>query len=173
MLFPAEDYDMRAIWQAEDNIRSLKSLLLFGMRGMAAYAYHARVLGYEQEEVYSFLQKGLQALQQDLVMEQLLPLVLECGQVNLGCMAMLDEANTTTFGKPEPTAVSFTIEPGPFIVVTGHDLYDLHQLLEQTKDKGVAVYTHGEMLPAHAYPALKAYPHLKGHFGTAWAKSAD
>ena len=164
----AEDYDMRAIWQAEDTIRSLKSLLLFGMRGMAAYAYHARVLGYEQEEVYSFLQKGLQALQQDLVMEQLLPLVLECGQVNLGCMAMLDEANTTTFGNPEPTSVSFTIEPGPFIVVTGHDLYDLRQLLEKTKDKGVAVYTHGEMLPAHAYPALKAYPHLKGHFGTAW-----
>lgn len=85
-----------------------------------------------------------------------------------GLCAMLDEANSHNLRQTEPTAVSFTIEPGPFIVVTGHDLYDLHQLLEQTKDKGVAVYTHGEMLPAHAYPALKAYPHLKGHFGTAW-----
>ena len=164
----AVDYDMQRIWQADDNIRSLKSLLLFGMRGVAAYAYHANVLGYEDETIYAFLLKGLRALAQELTMEQLLPLALECGQVNLTCMALLDQANTATFGNPEPTTVSFTVEPGPFIIVTGHDLYDLQQLLEQTKGKGVAVYTHGEMLPAHAYPALKAYPHLKGHFGTAW-----
>lgn len=163
-----DQYDMQSIWQAEDNIRSLKSLLLFGMRGMAAYAYHAQVLNYEDESIYQFLLKGLAALQQDLSMDQLLPLVLECGEVNLTCMALLDQANTATFGVPEPTTVSFTVEPGPFIVVTGHDLYDLKQLLEQTKDKGIDIYTHGEMLPAHAYPALKAYPHLKGHFGTAW-----
>ena len=101
-------------------------------------------------------------------MEELLPEVLKLGEVNLRCMALLDRANTETYGTPEPTKVSMQIDAGPFIVVTGHDLKDLQLLLEQTKDKGIAVYTHGEMLPAHAYPKLKAYPHLKGNFGTAW-----
>ena len=104
----------------------------------------------------------------DLTMEELLPEVLKLGEVNLRCMALLDRANTETYGTPEPTKVSMQIDAGPFIVVTGHDLKDLQLLLEQTKDKGIAVYTHGEMLPAHAYPKLKAYPHLKGNFGTAW-----
>ncbi|MFR6157410.1 MAG: hydroxylamine reductase, partial [Coprococcus sp.] len=93
---------------------------------------------------------------------------MEVGEVNLKCMALLDKANTETYGTPEPTTVPLTVEKGPFIVVTGHDLYDLKQLLEQTKDKGINIYTHGEMLPAHAYPELKKYPHLKGNFGTAW-----
>ncbi len=104
----------------------------------------------------------------DLDMQDLLPGVLEGGAVNLKCMELLDRANTKTFGTPVPTKVPLTVEKGPFIVITGHDLYDLKLLLEQTKDKGINSYTHGEMLPAHAYPLLKQYPHLKGNFGTAW-----
>ncbi|NLA87504.1 MAG: hydroxylamine reductase, partial [Clostridiales bacterium] len=104
----------------------------------------------------------------DATMDELLPLTMEVGQVNLKCMEMLDKANTATYGTPVPTTVPLTIEKGPFIVITGHVLYDLQQLLEQTKDTGINIYTHGEMLPAHAYPKLKAHPHLKGNFGTAW-----
>ena len=101
-------------------------------------------------------------------MDELLPIVLEVGEINLKCMALLDKANTETYGTPAPTEVPLKVEKGPFIVITGHDLYDLKQLLEQTKDKGINIYTHGEMLPAHAYPELKKYSHLKGNFGTAW-----
>ncbi|OAD87612.1 putative hydroxylamine reductase, partial [Clostridiales bacterium KLE1615] len=97
-----------------------------------------------------------------------LPIVMEVGRFNLTCMELLDRANTKTFGDPVPVSVSLTVEKGPFIVVTGHDLEDIKQLLEQTKDKGINIYTHGEILPAHAYPELKKYPHLKGNFGTAW-----
>ena len=163
------DYDIQKLWTADEDIRSLKSLILFGIRGVAAYAYHAAVLGYRDETVHKFLYKALFAIgMDDWGMEELLPIVLEVGEVNLRCMAMLDRANTETFGHPEPTAVSLTVEKGPFIVITGHDLYDLKRLLEQTQGKGVNVYTHGELLPAHAYPELKKFPHLKGNFGTAW-----
>jgi hydroxylamine reductase len=163
-----EDFDMRTVWDADEDIRSLKSLILFGLRGMAAYAYHAYVLGYESEEIMSFMYKALDAISQDYGMEELLPLVMETGKVNLACMELLDRANTETYGTPQPTTVPLTIEKGPFIVITGHDLYDLKLLLEQTKGKGINIYTHGEMLPAHGYPKLKEYPHLKGNFGTAW-----
>ena len=164
-----DDYDMQKLWTAQEDIRSLKSLILFGIRGVAAYAYHAAVLGYRDETIHKFLYKALFAIgMDDWGMEELLPIVLEVGEVNLKCMAMLDRANTETFGHPEPTSVSLTVEKGPFIVITGHDLYDLKRLLEQTEGKGVNVYTHGELLPAHAYPELKKYPHLKGNFGTAW-----
>ncbi len=163
-----DDYDMEKIWTAQEDIRSLKSLILFGIRGVAAYAYHAMVLGYESEEVNAFLRKALFILAEDWGMDQLLPIVLEVGEKNLVCMELLERANTETYGNPEPTTVSLKVEKGPFIVVTGHDLYDLKQLLEQTKDKGINVYTHGEMLPAHGYPELKKYTHLKGNFGTAW-----
>ena len=101
-------------------------------------------------------------------MEPLLPIVMEVGEVNLKCMALLDAANTQTYGSPRPTEVSLTVEKGPFIIISGHDLRDLDRLLKQTEGKGVNVYTHGEMLPAHGYPELKKYPHLKGNFGTAW-----
>ena len=163
-----EDYDMNQIWEANEDIRSLKSLILFGLRGMGAYAYHALVLGYQDDEVDHFFYKGLFSLSQDWGMEELLPIVMELGAVNLKCMALLDQANTETYGTPIPTTVSLTIEKGPFIVITGHDLLDLEALLKQTEGKGISIYTHGEMLPAHAYPELKKYPHLKGHFGTAW-----
>ena len=162
------DYDVQQIWSANEDIRSLKSLILFGMRGMAAYAYHALMLGKTDAAVQSFFIKGLTALGEDSDMDTLLPLVLETGKVNLACMALLDEANTTAYGTPTPTTVLLTIEKGPFIVITGHDLKDLELLLLQTDGKGINIYTHGEMLPAHAYPLLKKHPQLKGNFGTAW-----
>lgn len=161
-------YDMQHIWNADEDIRSLKSLILFGMRGMAAYAYHALMLGKTDTTVNAFFVKGLTALSEDSDMNTLLPLVLETGKVNLTCMAMLDEANTSAYGMPVPTTVPLTIEKGPFIVITGHDLKDLELLLQQTDGKGINIYTHGEMLPAHAYPLLKKHPQLKGNFGTAW-----
>ena len=165
---PAADYDMNQVWDADEDIRSLKSLILFGMRGMAAYAYHALMLGKSSDEVGAFFVKGLSALAEDWGMDKLLPIVMETGKVNLSCMALLDEANTSTYGTPVPTTVPLTVEKGPFIVVTGHDLKDLELLLKQTEGKGINIYTHGEMLPAHAYPELKKYKHLKGNFGTAW-----
>lgn len=174
LLSPAENngkiacYDMKELWNADEDIRSLKSLILFGLRGMAAYAYHAMVLGYSDEEVNAFFYEGLAAVGEDRDMEQLLPLVLKVGEVNLKCMALLDQANTEAYGNPAPTTVPLKVEKGPFIVITGHDLKDLQLLLEQTDGKGINIYTNGEMLPAHAYPKLKAYPHLKGNFGTAW-----
>ncbi len=162
------DYDMNRIWNAPEDIRSLKSLILFGLRGMAAYAYHAMALGYSNDAVNLFFYEGMAALEKDWGMEQLLPMVLKVGEINFKCMELLDKANTETYGAPAPVTVSTKVEKGPFIVITGHDLRDLQLLLEQTKDKGVNIYTNGEMLPAHAYPKLKAYPHLKGNFGTAW-----
>lgn len=163
-----DDFDLRSVWEGDEDIRSLKSLILFGIRGIAAYAYHAAVLGYTDKAVNQFFYKALFAIGMDWDMDELLPVVLETGEINLRCMAMLDQANTETYGVPTPTEVSLTVEKGPFIVISGHDLYDLKQLLEQTKDRGINIYTHGEMLPAHAYPELKKYPHLKGNFGTAW-----
>ena len=164
-----DDYDMNNLWIADEDIRSLKSLILFGIRGVAAYAYHALILGYEDNQINTFLHKALFTIgMESLTIEDLLPIVMQVGEINLKCMELLDKANTETFGNPIPTEVSLTIEKGPFIVISGHDLYDLKLLLEQTNGKGINVYTHGEMLPAHAYPELKKYKHLKGNFGTAW-----
>ena len=163
-----DDYDMALLWNADEDIRSLKSLILFGIRGMAAYAYHAAVLNYSDAEVNAFFYKALRAVGDPWDMAGLLPVVMEVGAVNLKCMALLDQANTESFGHPVPVEVPLTVEKGPFIVITGHDLYDLKLLLQQTEGKGINVYTHGEMLPAHAYPELKKYSHLKGNFGTAW-----
>lgn len=163
-----EDYDMTNLWTADEDIRSLKSLILFGIRGIAAYAYHALVLGYRDEDLNRFIARALFVIGEDWEMEELLPVVMEVGKYNLTCMEMLDKANTETFGTPVPTTVPLKIEKGPFIVISGHDLLDLKLLLEQTAGKGINIYTHGEMLPAHAYPELKKYRHLKGNFGTAW-----
>ncbi len=164
-----EAFDMQKVWQADEDIRSLKSLLLFGLRGMAAYAYHALILGQENKEVNQFFCDALVAIgDQSLGADELLPLVLDAGKYNLETMKMLDSGHNNRFGVPEPTKVTFTVEKGPFIVISGHDLPDLELLLEQTKGSGVNIYTHGEMLPAHAYPQLKKYSHLKGNFGTAW-----
>ncbi len=163
-----EDYDVNHIWDCDEDIRSLKSLILFGLRGMSAYAYHAFALGYTEEIVNDFFYEALYAIGEDYNVDTLLPLVLKTGEINYKCMELLDTANTESYGNPVPTTVPLTIEKGPFIVVSGHDLHDLKLLLEQTKDKGINIYTHSEMLPAHGYPELKKYPHLKGNFGTAW-----
>lgn len=162
------EFDIQKVWNTDEDTRSLKSLILFGLKGMAAYAHHARVLGYKDEEVDNFFYEALKGIYQDISIDELLALVLKTGEINLKCMELLDKANTETYGNPEPTKVTTNIEKGPFIVVTGHDLHDLAILLEQTKDKGINIYTHGEMLPCHAYPELKKYSHLKGNFGTAW-----
>lgn len=163
-----KEYKISSLWDGNEDIRSLKSMVLFGIKGMAAYADHAMVLGYTDRVVNDFFYEALRGLAADLNAEQLLSLVLKTGEINLRCMELLDKANTETYGTPEPTQVTTNIEAGPFIVVTGHDLRDLDLLLEQTKDKGINIYTHGEMLPCHSYPKLKKYPHLKGNFGTAW-----
>ena len=163
-----KNFDIKTIWNCNEDIRSLKSLVLFGLKGMAAYAYHARILGYSDDSIDKFFFEALRNISKDLSTDELLQLVLKTGEINLKCMELLDKANTESYGNPVPTEVSTEIEAGPFIVVTGHDLHDLALLLEQTKDKGINIYTHGEMLPCHAYPELKKYKHLKGNFGTAW-----
>ncbi|WKY42924.1 hydroxylamine reductase [Eubacteriaceae bacterium ES2] len=164
----AKDYTMADLWDDNEDIRSLKTLILLGIKGMAAYAHHAEILGYRDPEVDAFFYEALAAVGSDLGMDTLLPLVLKTGEINLKCMALLDQANTETYGTPVPTEVPLTIEKGPFIIITGHDLHDLKLLLDQTQGKGINIYTHGEMLPAHAYPELKKYSQLKGNFGTAW-----
>jgi len=164
----ASSYDPAALFSGNEDIRSLRSTLLFGLRGMAAYAHHARLLGKTDPAVSGWFAKGMKALGDDHSVEEWLGLILEFGQVNLACMGLLDAANTETYGHPEPTTVATGHTPGPFIVVTGHDLYDLKQLLDQTTGTGISIYTHGEMLPCLAYPELKKYPQLKGHYGTAW-----
>lgn len=163
-----EAYDITKVWNADEDIRSLKALILFGMRGMAAYAHHALVLGKSSDNVNKFFYKGLAAIGSEKPADVLLMIVLELGKVNFECMRLLDSANTEAYGNPVPAKVSCNIEPGPFIVISGHDLHDLKLLLEQTEGKGINIYTHGEMLPAHGYPELKKHPHLKGNFGTAW-----
>ena len=163
-----DDYDMQSLWTTQEDTRSLKSLILFGVRGMAAYAHHAMVLGYTDEEVNRFFAKALFAIGEDWGMDELLPVVMEVGEKNRKCMALLDKANTESYGTPTPVTVPLTVEKGPFIVISGHDLHDLKLLLEQTEGKGINIYTHGEMLPAHGYPELKKHAHLKGNFGTAW-----
>ena len=162
------EFDINSVWDCDEDIRSLKSLILFGLKGIAAYAHHAAILNYKDEEVNKYFYEALQAIAKNLTADELTALVLKTGQINLKCMELLDRANTETYGNPVPTKVTTNIEKGPFIVVTGHDLHDLALLLEQTKDKGINIYTHGEMLPCHAYPELKKYSHLKGNFGTAW-----
>ncbi|MDR0881919.1 MAG: hydroxylamine reductase [Candidatus Adiutrix sp.] len=162
-------YDLGRLWSADEDIRSLKSLVLFGLRGLAAYAAQARLLGASDDGVNEFLPRALRAVgDENYGREELLALALETGQVNLKCMELLDRANRGAFGRPRPATVALGVEKGPFIIVSGHELRDLKLLLEQTAGRGVNIYTHGEMLPAHAYPELNKHAHLKGHFGTAW-----
>lgn len=154
---------------ADDDIRSLRWLLIYGLKGMAAYAEHARVLGYEKEENDAFLQEALaKTLDDSLSVEDLIALVLQTGSYGVDVMALLDKANTESYGNPEISTVSTGVRGNPGILVSGHDLHDLELLLEQTVGTGVDVYTHGEMLPAHYYPRFKHYDHFVGNYGNAW-----
>lgn len=152
-----------------EDVNSLQELLLYGIKGSAAYADHARVLGYESDEVYAFFSEALNYLaEEEPTVDALLGLCLRCGEMNLKVMALLDSANTGTYGHPVPTPVRIEPLKGKAILVSGHDLKDLELLLQQTEGKGINVYTHGEMLPAHGYPNLKAHKHLVGNYGGAW-----
>lgn len=159
------------ITQLDDNadLRSLKQTILYGLRGLAAYTDHAMVLGQEDTTVYNFIFDALAEItNKNLSLERLVELTMECGKVNLTAMELLDRGNTGTYGHPVPTTVPLGTKVGKAILVTGHDLKDLHMLLEQTKGKGINIYTHGEMLPCHGYPELKKFDHFFGHYGTAW-----
>jgi len=156
-----------------EDVTGLMELLTYGLKGLAAYADHAQILGQEDDAVYAFVHQALDSLTKDNpTVDELLGLALKAGEVNLRAMELLDAANTGTYGHPEPTQVRITPLKGKAIVVSGHDLKDLEEILKQTEGKGINVYTHGEMLPANAYPGLKKYKHLAGHYGTAWQNQA-
>ena len=151
------------------DIHSLQQILTYGVKGVAAYADHAQILGKEDDEVYAFIHEGLAStLNKDLTVDDLVGLVLKCGEINLKTMELLDAAHTSTYGHPVPTQVPLGVKKGKAILISGHDLKDLEELLKQTEGKGINIYTHGEMLPSHGYPELKKYSHLYGHYGTAW-----
>jgi hydroxylamine reductase len=156
-----------------EDMRSLRQLLTYGLKGLAAYTDHAYVLEHTNDALLAFLQEGLLATTDaSLSADDLVGLVLKCGEMGVGAMALLDEANTSTYGDPEITEVNLGVRPGPAILVSGHDLRDLDELLQQTEGKGVNVYTHGEMLPANAYPAFKKYDHFVGNYGGSWWRQA-
>jgi hydroxylamine reductase len=153
----------------DPDIQSLQDTLLYGLKGIAAYADHARILGQKDDIVYAFMHESLDAMtRKDLPLNNWLERVLKCGEVNLRAMELLDAANTGIYGHPVPTTVPLGAKKGKAILVSGHDLKDLEEILRQTEGKGIYVYTHGEMLPCHGYPGLKKYEHLYGHYGTAW-----
>jgi hydroxylamine reductase len=153
----------------DPDILSLQHILIFGIKGVAAYADHAQILSQKDDKVYAFIHEGLAAtLRKDLSLNDWVGLVLKCGEINLRAMELLDAGNTGTYGHPVPTKVSLGAKKGKAILVSGHDLKDLEELLKQTDGKGIYVYTHGEMLPAHGYPGFKKYSHFYGHYGTAW-----
>ncbi len=155
------------------DLRSLKHTLLFGIKGVAAYADHARILGQEDDAVYAFIHEGLASLtRQDISVDDRIGLVLKCGGINLRAMELLDAGNTSGYGHPVPTPVPLGHKKGKAILVSGHDLPDLEAILKQSEGKGIYIYTHGEMLPTHGYPGLKKFPHFYGHFGTAWQNQA-
>lgn len=169
-----EDFERRAkaagvLVTENEDIRSLRQIIIYGLKGMAAYAEHAGVLGFRSEEIYSFMQKALAAtLDDSLTADDLVALIMETGKYGVDAMALLDKANTSTYGNPEITKVNIGVRNNPGILISGHDLKDMEELLKQTEGTGVDVYTHGEMLPANYYPAFKKYRHFAGNYGNAW-----
>ena len=151
-----------------EDVRSLRELLILGLKGIGAYAEHAAVLGVEKKEIYDFVIEGLASTTEELSVEEMVALVLKAGECAVTTMAALDSANTSAYGNPEITQVKLGVEENPGILISGHDLKDMEELLIQTQGTGVDVYTHGEMLPAHYYPAFKKYDHLKGNYGSSW-----
>jgi hydroxylamine reductase len=173
MLAQAEAVGLKSYPATDPDVLSLKHILLFGVKGVCAYTDHAQILGQEDEKVYAFIHEGLAATAAEgLTVADLVPLALKCGEVNLRAMELLDAGNTGRYGDPVPTQVPLGHKKGKAIVVSGHDLLDLEEILKQSAGKGIHVYTHGEMLPCHGYPGLKKYPHFYGHYGTAWQNQA-
>ncbi len=160
--------DIGVLSETNEDIRSLKELIVYGLKGMAAYYDHASVLGFEDSDITSFMINTLAKLTRDLDVEELIALTMKTGEYSVKTMALLDKANTSTYGNPEITQVNIGVRNRPGILISGHDLKDMEELLEQTKDSGVDVYTHGEMLPAHYYPKFKKYEHFVGNYGNAW-----
>lgn len=157
-----------------EDIRSLRELIIYGLKGMAAYTEHAERIGFRDRDIFSFVYEALAAtLNDQLSVDDLVALTIKTGEYGVNAMALLDQANTTRFGNPEITTVNLGVRENPAILISGHDLVDLEQLLEQTKDQGVDVYTHSEMLPAHYYPVLNKYEHLVGNYGNAWWKQLE
>jgi hydroxylamine reductase len=158
----------------DENIRSLRELLTYGLKGLAAYMDHAYVLEHRDETLPAFLQEALlSTTDPSASADDLVKMVLRCGEMGVGAMALLDKANTASYGNPEPTQVSIGVKDGPAILISGHDLRDLDELLQQTEGRGINIYTHGEMLPANAYPAFKKYPHFVGNYGGAWWRQQE
>ena len=169
MVTQGEEHGILAEKDPDPDIHSLKQTLIYGLKGIAAYADHAQILGQEDDNVYKFVQEALVAtLRTDMELGQWVELLLECGRINIRAMELLDAANTSTYGHPVPTEVPLGAKKGKAILVSGHDLRDLELILKQSQGKGIYVYTHGEMLPCHGYPELKKYEHFYGHYGTAW-----
>ena len=166
--FAAKAKTVGVLSSENEDVRSLRELLVIGLKGIAAYADHAAVLGYEQDAVYDFMMEALASTTKDLSGDEMVALVLRAGETAVTTMALLDKANTETYGNPEITEVSIGVRGNPGILISGHDLKDMAELLEQTKDSGVDVYTHGEMLPANYYPAFKQYAHFAGNYGGPW-----
>ncbi len=159
--------------EKDEDLRSLKEIILFGLKGLAAYLEHAYVLNSKDQDIFQFVRETLATLLEEKSADELTALVFKCGEYGVKTMALLDDANTKTFGKPEPTKVSIGVRNNPGILISGHDLRDLKELLEQTKDSGVDVYTHGEMLPANSYPEFKKYSHFVGNYGGSWWKQQE
>jgi hydroxylamine reductase len=173
LLEQAEAVSLEAAPGEDPDLRSLRHTLLFGLKGVCAYTDHAQLLGQEDEKVYAFIHEGLAATaNRNLTLQELLGYVLKCGEINLRAMELLDAANTGRYGHPVPTRVPLGAKKGKAILVSGHDLLDMEEILKQSQGQGIYVYTHGEMLPTHGYPGLKKYPHFYGHFGTAWQNQA-
>jgi len=156
-----------------EDIRSLRELLIYGLKGVAAYYHHAAVLGEEDNEITNFIQEALVATTEDLSVDELMDLNIKCGAIGVKTLALLDKTNTSAYGNPEPTTVNIGVRDNPGILISGHDLKDLEELLKQTEDTGVDVYTHSEMLPANAYPAFKKYSHFVGNYGNSWWKQKE
>ena len=162
-------FGIKADSSMDPDLHSLHWLLTYGLKGVAAYTHHAYILGKKDPKVFEFIHRGLAAnLDKSLEINDFVGLTMECGKINIRAMELLDAGNTETFGHPVPTKVPLGWKKGKAILVSGHDLKDLHEILKQSKEKGIYVYTHGEMLPTHGYPKLKKYAHFYGHYGTAW-----
>ncbi len=171
--FEAKAAEVGVLSEKNEDIRSLKELVVYGLKGLAAYAEHAYNLNHENQEIFAFTERALAATTQDLSVDELVALTLETGKFGVNVMALLDLANTSAYGNPEMTKVNIGVRKNPAILISGHDLRDMEDLLAQTEHTGVDVYTHSEMLPANYYPAFKKYKHLVGNYGNAWWKQKE